>query len=754
MSLGFATSAVLAAASLAAAEELVTPVRVGRPDAPLALSVWAQPEYSHVAARASVAEVFTEIFGEWAGERPDVRLDISVMPGLEMHKAKLLLAASAGRLPDVASIDSFWMPLFLKTGHLQPLDPEWPPEDRADFLPFTIETLSDRAGHVYGLWHGTDCRALFYRKDLVPVPPRTWEELIETAARISKEMGIAGYLFNAGRWEATVFDHLPMLWGQNGEIVDSAGRPVFGEPPNRDKLVRVFAFLRRAVASGAAPGAVLGINDYRQMSSAAIAGDAAMFLGGNWQVRELAAGLPAEELAKWDVAPIPQAEPGQASTGTGGWVWVVFAKDPVRRKAAIDLIRFIESPRNVARIMPLTGHLPVRRSVYEDAYFREDRWLAKFGTMLDSARARPAVEIYPFLSEQLQIAIGAAVAGDQTPEEAVDKAFATTLAQHARLRAPEAPPGFDVWRLGPMLVAGLLAVIVAMTLGRAGVLAWVAPALALVALFLAYPILDLVRLAFSDAQTAEAATRYGLQSFGELAGDREFRGMLGVTLVFVVASVALQLGLGLLLAAGLDAARRARRPGTLFARLAVVSAWVVPGVLVGVLWKVILVENRSGIANYLLSLAGFGPYPWLSSPGFALASVITANTWRGSAFSMILLYAALQRVPRELHEAADLEGLSALQRFRVVSWPQIRQAATLNLALITIATLNTFDLILPLTGGGPARATEVVSLFMYRSAFMSLEAGRAAAVAVIMLLVNLGLAYAAMKLMAERKAAS
>jgi multiple sugar transport system permease protein len=117
---------------------------------------------------------------------------------------------------------------------------------------------------------------------------------------------------------------------------------------------------------------------------------------------------------------------------------------------------------------------------------------------------------------------------------------------------------------------------------------------------------------------------------------------------------------------------------------------------------------------------------------------------------MILLYAALQRVPRELHEAADLEGLRPFARFRVVSWPQIRPAATLDLALITIYTLNTFDLILPLTGGGPARATEVVSLFMYRSAFMSLDAGRAAAVAVVMLAVNLLLALMAFRFMRDR----
>jgi multiple sugar transport system permease protein len=170
------------------------------------------------------------------------------------------------------------------------------------------------------------------------------------------------------------------------------------------------------------------------------------------------------------------------------------------------------------------------------------------------------------------------------------------------------------------------------------------------------------------------------------------------------------------------------------------------GVLAGVLWKILLIENRSGIVNYYLGRAGLGPLPLISSPVLALVSVIVANVWRGCAFSMILLYAGLQRVPRELHEAADLEGVSAWQRLRWLLIPQLAPVIALNLVLITIASFNTFDLIIPLTGGGPARRTEVISLFMYRLGFFDLQAGRAAAVAVVMLVVNLMLAWVAGRL--------
>ena len=744
-----ALAAILATTSAAMADDLLTPVRIGKSDAPIQLSLWAQPDYSHLASRRPIAIAFEEVFHEWALERPDVRIDVSVMPALEMHKAKLLLAAAAGRLPDVASIDSYWLPLFLAGGHVQPLDDYWPAQDRDDFMPFTINTLSDAQGHIYGLWHGTDVRALYYRRDLVPQPPRTWPELIATASRIKKERGISGYLFNAGRWEAAVFDHLPMFWGQGGELTDPAGRPIFGEAPHRERMVRVLSFLRETVTSGASPRSVLGSNDYRQLSSAAIAGDVAMFLGGNWQVTELRQGLSPEQFARWDIAPIPQAERAAATTGSGGWVWVVFAKDPGKRRAAAEFIRYVESTRNVGRIMQATGNLPVRRSVYREfAFFREDPFLRKFGAIIETARARPAVAVYPFLSEQLQVAIGAAIDGRKTPEQAVDDAFKSASAHYAELSRPApARTVRDPVTLLPWMVAVALLGLTFRALGpsRMTLAPWLFPVLALVALFFVYPIAELIRLSFTDLTTHGAPYRYTLQSLRSVATDPEFRGLLGVTLVFVSACVALQMSVGLAIALVLDTARRRGMRGTLLVRTTVVAAWVVPGILVGVLWRILLVENRSGIVNYLLSLLGLGPMPFLSSAGVALASAIVANVWWGSAFSMILQYAGLLRIPVELHEAADLEGLFGWRRLRLVTLPQIAPFLGLNLALITIATLNTFDLILPLTGGGPARATEVVALAMYRAAFFNLEAGRASAIAAVMLVINLGLASIALR---------
>ena len=130
---------------------------------------------------------------------------------------------------------------------------------------------------------------------------------------------------------------------------------------------------------------------------------------------------------------------------------------------------------------------------------------------------------------------------------------------------------------------------------------------------------------------------------------------------------------------------------------------------------------------------------FLSAPVPALVWVTIANIWRGTAFSMIMQYAGMKTVPAELYEAATVDGAGALQKFRYVTLPSLRGILLINMVLITIATLNTFDMVLPLTGGGPGRATEVMALYIYHLVFSEFQFGRGAAVAVLLMTVGLAL---------------
>jgi multiple sugar transport system permease protein len=172
-------------------------------------------------------------------------------------------------------------------------------------------------------------------------------------------------------------------------------------------------------------------------------------------------------------------------------------------------------------------------------------------------------------------------------------------------------------------------------------------------------------------------------------------------------------------------------------RSVILSAWVMPGVVIGIVWAIILNDASYGLANIVLSTLGLGTVPWLSTPNTALMSIIIANVWRGTAFSMILQYAGLQTIPDELYEAAEVDGANVLQSFWHITIPQLRPILMINIILITIQTLNSFDMILALTGGGPGQATEVLALHTYNVIFRQFSLSGGAVLAVIMFLISL-----------------
>ena len=271
---------------------------------------------------------------------------------------------------------------------------------------------------------------------------------------------------------------------------------------------------------------------------------------------------------------------------------------------------------------------------------------------------------------------------------------------------------------------------------RHAYLLWLLPLLFMLAAFYAYPVIDLIRLSFTNASFLQPTVRYGLSSYASIFRDPDFLNTVWITLIFVFFSVILQIGIGFLLALMFDASSRLRLFGTVAARTSVLIGWAIPGVIIGIIWNLMFVETRSGILTYGLAQLGIGPVPFLSDPNVALGAAILANVWRGTAFSMILQYSALQTVPAELTEAARIDGASPVGVITRVVLPYILPIVMINLVLATINTFNTFDLIIALTKGGPGRATEVLAMSIYNNVFQNLSLGRGAAIAVVLLLLN------------------
>jgi multiple sugar transport system permease protein len=268
-------------------------------------------------------------------------------------------------------------------------------------------------------------------------------------------------------------------------------------------------------------------------------------------------------------------------------------------------------------------------------------------------------------------------------------------------------------------------------------LIWITPLAFLLFVSYIYPALEVIRFSFTDATLLNPDYDYTLETFNEARQNPDLPGILGTTLIFVAASVVFQLLLGLLVAMALHRGVKRRLKGVNFLRIVILASWIVPGVAAGIVWELMLSEATYGFLNGVLRLVGLPPVAWLSDPGVAIWSTVLANVWRGTAFSMILLYAGLVVIPASLYEAAAVDGATALKQFWYVTLPQLRPIMLINTILISIFTLNTFDLILPLTGGGPGRATEVLSLYAYNTVFRNFDLSHGAVLAVVLLLMSL-----------------
>jgi multiple sugar transport system permease protein len=270
---------------------------------------------------------------------------------------------------------------------------------------------------------------------------------------------------------------------------------------------------------------------------------------------------------------------------------------------------------------------------------------------------------------------------------------------------------------------------------------WLLPLLLLLLVSYVYPAIDVIRFSFTDATLLNPDYEYTLRSYTNVAANRDLPIILKNTMIFVVASVVLQLLLGLLVALALHRGMKRGLPGVTFIRVVILSAWIVPGVSAGIVWQLMLNEASYGFIDGVLRLMGIRPVAWLSDPDIAIWSAVLANVWRGTAFSMILLYAGLVVIPASLYEAAAVDGATPFRQFLHVTLPQLRPILLINTILISIFTLNSFDLILPLTGGGPGRATEVLSLYAYNTVFRNFDLSNGAVLAVILLLISLAFTF-------------
>jgi multiple sugar transport system permease protein len=181
-----------------------------------------------------------------------------------------------------------------------------------------------------------------------------------------------------------------------------------------------------------------------------------------------------------------------------------------------------------------------------------------------------------------------------------------------------------------------------------------------------------------------------------------------------------------------------------------VLAWIIPEAVAAFAWSAYLNVDR-GTLNSILNVVGLGKPDWLFD--HPLLTIIIFNTWRGSAFSILLFSSALETIPPSYLETADVVGASAWRKFRDILFPMLRGHILTDLILITLWTFNVFTPFL-LTGGGPTFKSELVSIYTYRTAFKFFEFGRGGAIAVVMMVINFVLALGYLFMLRRQRATS
>jgi len=270
------------------------------------------------------------------------------------------------------------------------------------------------------------------------------------------------------------------------------------------------------------------------------------------------------------------------------------------------------------------------------------------------------------------------------------------------------------------------------------------PALSILIAFLLFPLIWNIYLSVHDVSLTTILGGWkfvGIKNFSNLLYDPDFHKSLQVSLIFVGGSVAIQFFVGMVLAVVLN--QEIRGSNTL--RALFIIPWTVSAVITGFSFKFIF-NDSFGVLNYGLGQMGLNPVAWLSDPGTVVWTLVIANMWHGTPFTVIFLTAGLFSINPLVYEAARIDGATKIKSFFYITLPLLRPFILINLILITMWSVNFFDLILVMTNGGPLFSSTTSSLYMYRQAFEFGLLSKGAAAGFIMIGINLILAFSYIRL--------
>jgi multiple sugar transport system permease protein len=256
--------------------------------------------------------------------------------------------------------------------------------------------------------------------------------------------------------------------------------------------------------------------------------------------------------------------------------------------------------------------------------------------------------------------------------------------------------------------------------------------------FLAYPILKVIIMSFQywymSKPKPEGHYFVGFQNYIEIFKDVNFINSIKRTFVFITITVIIRYIIGLGIALLLNKQYRGKG---IFRAINIIP-WAMPQVVVCLVF-VLMLDTQVGVVNYILNdiLKICGNIDFLGKPGWAFFTANLVTIWKGFPFVSIMLLAGLQSIPNELYEASIVDGANSIQKFRHITLPMLKPVSVIVFLLLIIWTIKDFSIVYVLAYGGPSRATEIITIYVYNLAFKYFDFGKASAAGMVMLVFSM-----------------
>lgn len=687
--------------------------------------------------RGKEEEALSRIVERFHQEQPRLAVELLSVP-YEALAAKLTTAIPRGNGPDLFIFAHERIGGWAEKSILEPLSPDEATEAGATFYPNTLDALRYKA-RLYGYPLSSKSVALFFNRDLVPVPPKTTNELFDLASNL-----LAKKIFPIAYPADKFYFHAPWFFGHGATLIDENGTIDFLSDGNIASLSFVQDLQARQMMPREPTTALVG-QLFRE-------GKAAMVISGPWFLGELPAKL------NFGVTTLPVVsatqQPAKPFLTVEGLFLSAYSKNKEHARSVMRAIAFDDG----ALTRTLMGkQLVANQRVYDHPQVSEDAVLMTFlrqsnvGQPMDN---RPEMQN---VWEPGDLQLKKALRGEGTPASAARAADRRYKAITKKTPERADPRVYLVFVVAVLLGAAALLLRRFNDVRRRGELramasgwVWIAPAMGVTALLILFPFVVGLALAFFSHQNGDfifvgwanfvdilSATQYGPME------PLSFYFALAVTVLWTAINLVLHVGFGLFLALLLN--QPLLRLKAVY-RVILILPWAVPNYITALIWKG-LFHKQFGAINGILNLLGIESVSWFSGFWTAFFANICTNAWLGFPFMMVVCLGALQAIPRDLYEAAEVDGASLFQQFRHVTAPLLMPALVPAVLLGTVWTFNQFNIVYLVSGGEPDNSTDILISEAWRWAFSRQEQyGYAAAYAALIFVVLLGWSFVSQRI--------